>query len=173
LAFDGVPSEYLYASDLRPDFFELGYKLFQDKETLKTKFIAADVFDETSGLDALTGQVDIVFVGAFLHLFDYAGQFNAAKRIVKLLRPKKDSLILGRQVGNIEPGDKKGSSGRSVFRHDEASFKKLWDEVGEATGTKWRVEATLKVPDDSDQQLQPALHDGGMRRLTFVVYREE
>lgn len=139
---------------------------------MKTKFIAANVLDETSDLDSLNGKVDIVFVGAFLHLFDYADQVKVAQRIVKLLRPKKDSLILGRQVGNINPGEKAGRSGRSVFRHNEESFQKLWDEVGEATGTKWRAEATLLPPDNIDQRLMPTLHDDGMRRLTFTVYRE-
>lgn len=49
---DGASSENVYASDLQGEFFELGYKLFNDKDRLKSKFIAADVFDPKSGLSA-------------------------------------------------------------------------------------------------------------------------
>ncbi|KAH8811716.1 hypothetical protein F5884DRAFT_855054 [Xylogone sp. PMI_703] len=172
LAFDGVPSEQLYGSDLRPEFFELGYKLFRDKETLKTKFIAANIFDEKSGLDELDGKIDIVFVGAFLHLFNYEEQVKVCQRIVRILKPEKDSLILGRQVGNVNPGEKEGRTGHSVYRHNVESFQKMWDEVGELTGTKWRVEATLSAPDNIDEGLMAKLHDSSMRRLRFLVYRE-
>ncbi|RFU29148.1 hypothetical protein B7463_g7183, partial [Scytalidium lignicola] len=173
LVFDGVSSEQLYGSDLRPEFFELGYQLFQDKDTLKTKFIAANIFDETSGLDSLDGKIDIVFVGAFLHLFNYEEQVRVCQRVVRLLRPQKDSLIIGRQVGNVIGAEKKGTSNdHTVFRHNIESFKKMWDEVGQSTGTQWRVEATLSAPDTIDSRLMPTLHDTDMRRLRFLVYRE-
>ena len=30
-----------------------------------------------------------------------------------------------------------------MYLHDAASLQKLWDEIGEATGTKWVVETRL------------------------------
>ncbi len=74
LVADGVPTEHLYGCDLRPEFFELGYKLFRDKDTLKSKFIAADIFDPSSALSSLYGNIDIIYAGSFLHLFGYAEQ---------------------------------------------------------------------------------------------------
>jgi len=90
LVADGAPPENLYGADLNPEFFDLGYKLFRDKDTLTSKFIAADIFDPGSELHELDGKIDILYAGSFLHLFSYEGQINACKAIVKLLRDKKD-----------------------------------------------------------------------------------
>jgi len=82
---DGVPSENVYAADLQGEFFESGCKLFNDKDRLTSKFIAADVFDPNSGLSALDGNIDIVYAAALIHLFDYNDQLLACQRIVKFV----------------------------------------------------------------------------------------
>jgi hypothetical protein len=114
---------------------------------LKSKFIAADITDPESPLSALDGKIDIIYAGSFLHLFSYAVQVEICKRLVKILRPKKDSLILGRQVGNVDAGDwvQRTNKGNIMFRHNSESFKQMWVEVGDATGTKWRVESVLEM----------------------------
>lgn len=141
---DGAPSNNLYACDLRADFFELGYELFQDKSILGAHFFAADVFDSSnSELNALDGTVDIVNASAFFHLFDYEGQFNAATRVAKLLRKVPGSLIVGRQMGNSLKGDhyaNRKMGGDSKYRHDKQTWEQMWKEVGEKTGTKWEVD---------------------------------
>ncbi len=71
LVADGVDTSKCYASDLQLDFIELGYELFRDKETLKTKFIAANVFDTDSSLKDLEGTIDIVGASSFFHLFNW------------------------------------------------------------------------------------------------------
>jgi hypothetical protein len=118
IAADGAPQEHLYGADLRPEFFDLGYQLFNDSQNLKAKFIAADVFDPSSQLTTLYKNIDIIYAGAFLHLFGYAEQLEICKQIVKLLRDKKDSLLLGRQVGNLEAGEKVSGNNKSqnMFR---------------------------------------------------------
>ncbi|KAG4438614.1 hypothetical protein IFR05_005897 [Cadophora sp. M221] len=142
LAHDGAFQENLYGCDLRSEFFDMGYRLFLDRDILKSKFIGADIFDFNSALSGLDGAIDIIYAGSFLHLFDYQTQVEVCKRIVKLLREKKDSLILGRQVGNTVAGEfiQETNLGGIMYRHSGESFKKMWDEVGEETGTKWRVE---------------------------------
>jgi SAM-dependent methyltransferase len=174
VASDGASQEHLYGSDLRPEFFELGYRLFKDKNTLKSKFIAADVHDPESALAALDGKIDIVYAGSFLHLFGYADQFAICKRVVKLLREKKESLLLGRQVGNVTAGEyvHRTNSGGTMFRHNSESFKKMWDEVGEATGTKWKVETTLIEPDLGHARERGGEHGSGLRSIRFAVFRE-
>jgi len=173
LAADGAPPERLYGTDLRPEFFDLGYKLFRDKDTLKSRFIAADIFDPKSELHELDGKIDVIYAGSFLHLFDYKGQFDACKAIVNLLRDKKDSMLLGRQVGNLTPGERvhRTNGGQSMYRHNAESFKKMWDEVGKATGTKFRVEVT-------EHLLEPGvgatrnLEEPELQRIGFAVFRE-
>ena len=138
--FDGVPSENLYGSDLRKDFMDVGYELFGDKETLKSTFIASDVFDDNSPLlKELAGKVNIVYTGSFFHLFDYDQQINVAKRVVQLLKPEKDSLVLGRQVGNVDAGEfaRSGYHGEAKrFRHNEESWKEFLEKGGRRDGYK-------------------------------------
>ena len=113
---DGAPQECLYGADLRPEFFDLGYKLFNDSKTLKSKFIATDIFDPSPQLIDLYKTIDVIYAGAFLHLFGYAEQVEVCKQIVKLLRDKKDSLVLGRQVGNLEADEVTHGNNKSKSR---------------------------------------------------------
>jgi hypothetical protein len=45
---------------LRAEFFEMGYRLFLDRDTLKSKFIEADITDANSALSGLDGKIDII-----------------------------------------------------------------------------------------------------------------
>jgi len=174
LIADGAHSENLYGSDLRPEFFDLGYKLFRDKESLNSTFIAADIFDESSALSSLDGNIDIIYAGSFLHLFGYEEQIKVCKRIVKLLRDKEGSLLLGRQVGDVVAGETVHNTNKSLnmFRHNSESFKKMWEEVGEATGTKWRVESEMMVPEGSYIKERGEAHGPSVRCIRFSVFRE-
>lgn len=180
LVADGAPSQNLYASDLRRDFWELGYELFRDRDTLASSFIEGDIFDAGSALTALDGQMDVVYAGSFLHLFDYEGQRKACERIVRLLRPKPGSVVLGRQVGSVVAGERnhRTNKGSAMWRHDIASFERMWAEVGAATDTKWRVDAQLAGGEDMAPRAveqgkdEISWHDSDMRRLRFAVFRE-
>lgn len=146
LVADGVDSKQCYGADLRLEFLELGYELFRDKQTLKSEFIEANVFDDDSPLKKLDGKIDIINASAFFHLFTYDEQVKVAHRVGKLLKQQKDSLIVGRQVGDLEPGDKVTRDGnRTRFRHDVSTWKKLWGDVGNDTGVKYQVEATMNA----------------------------
>src|ERR1700744_4549081 len=80
LVFDGAPSANTYGSDLWGDFFAVGYELFSDKDKLQTTCIAADVFDDRSPLTKLTGKINIIYTGAFFHLFSLEEQEKIAAR---------------------------------------------------------------------------------------------
>ena len=58
-----------------------------------------------------------------------------------------------------------------MFRHNSESFKKMWQEVGEATGTKWRVDCDFKllewVSEEERLELGP-----GMGMIRFSVFKE-
>ncbi|KAF2104221.1 hypothetical protein NA57DRAFT_70438 [Rhizodiscina lignyota] len=97
---DGAPSENLYGSDINSHFLALGYDLFLDKSTLKSTFIAADLFASPSPLDSLNGQMNIVYAASVIHLFDRPGQKKVVQRITQLLVTEPDSICLGRQVGD-------------------------------------------------------------------------
>ena len=139
---DGAPSNgsNLYGADLYPKFFDLGYDLFRDRTSLQATFIAADIFIPHSALQPLYGTVDIIHASSFLHLFDWDQQVEVLKVVVKLLKPVKGSLILGRHMGDAESGAKDGlSANEKMYRHNEESWTKLWALISEETGTQWDV----------------------------------
>lgn len=155
------------------DYIQLGYDLFLDKDRFHAHFIAADIFDPESDLiKQLAGKVDMVYTGSFFHLFDWDEQVKVAKQIVKLMRPQPGSLVLGRQIGNRKPGSypRRASDGFR-FRHDESTMAKMWEEVGQATGVKFKVESSahlIPAPIVRDSSWQ----EDGTTLITFTVRRE-
>jgi SAM-dependent methyltransferase len=141
LVYDGVDSSKCYGSDLRLNFMELGYDLFRDKETLQSKFIPGDVFDDNSPLKELNGKVDIIGTSSFFHLFSLDKQKIIARRVAKLMKPQSGSLVVGKQVGSTEPHEAPGRPQHGTrYQHNLDSWRKLWAEIGEETGVKFEVE---------------------------------
>ena len=150
LVFEGgIPSENLIGMDLRKDFVELGFELFGDRERWRGEFVVGDILDEGDGcVRGLEGRVDVVHAASFFHLFGWHDQVAVGVRIVSFFKKKaKNPLVLGRQVGEENPweleeykalGDK-----NARYHHNEESMQRLWDVIGERTGTRWRVEAEM------------------------------
>jgi SAM-dependent methyltransferase len=177
LVYDGAPAAELYGSDLRPKFIDLGFDLFKDKDTLKSTFIPADVFDDKSELlTRLSGKLNIVYTGSFFHLFGLEEQKAVARQVVKLLSSAPGGLIIGRQVGNIdgrafESGDNVGGE-QNRFRHNADTWKEFWDLIGKETNTKWEVDAELHniwMNEGPEERLSKIREEEGVRLLKFVV----
>ena len=172
-AYSGSPSENLYGSDLSEEFISLGYDLFLDKDKLKSKFITANIFDPDSALmKQLANKVDIVHTSAFFHLFNLEDQLQIAKRVINLVRPRPGSLVIGRQVGNINPSSIARRSGSGTrYRHNDASWIKMWEQASQETGTSWKIEATLL--DSSHFSNHTHLFtDEGLRILKYTMRLE-
>lgn len=139
-----------------------GYELFNDKDTLKSEFIEADLLDgdDFGALKALGWKVDVVYAGSLLHLFDYEGLMKVVEKIIALLKRTEGAMVLGRQVGNTVAGEtsRKTADVRRMYRHNEESFAKMWQEVGAKTGSKWRVESGM------DEDIRRGVR-GGIRIL--------
>ncbi|KAF1944043.1 hypothetical protein EJ02DRAFT_342145 [Clathrospora elynae] len=163
----GAPAENITGSDLQPDFIELGYKLFKDRDTLQSKFLVADIFDSSSALADMRGSIDMVYAGSFFHLWGMKEQVSVSKAVAALLRPKPGSMILGRQIGAIEATEKVAPTG-TMYRHNVESFKKMWKEIGDDLGVSFTVDAKLKML-TSDYFL---FHPDDTRRIWFVIRRE-
>lgn len=155
LASEGVSSDRLYGTDLQPLFLDLGYELFRDGDKSKSQatYVAGDMLKEDDArLDVLTGKIDIVYAASFFHLFERDDQIRAAKRVVSFLKPEStNALIFGCNGGPKCTGWEK-------YVLDTESWKSMWDEVGEATGTQWRTES---VVDDKQETI----------KVRFAVYR--
>lgn len=142
-------------ADITTQLWPVGFDLFQDRDSFKATFIQSDVLDESSEMiSKLGGSCDVVWLGLLLHLFSYDLQVEASKQIVKLTKGK-GSIVAGKSGG----WDKAGVEERNLniqnegknteptrFRHDKASFEKMWAEVAQATGTEWEVHVDI-VPD--------------------------
>jgi hypothetical protein len=129
--------------DLTPDFWELSFDLFGDKEKMHAKFIEYDLLSENKSeeLGLLEGEADILFAGYLFHLFDWQGQVKAASKAVGWSRGA-GSVICGEMIGKVEAEEKVsgwGKSGTTHFWQNEQSWRRLWKEVEENTNTKWGV----------------------------------
>ena len=171
LVSDGAKSENIYGADLYGQFMELGYELFRDRKTLKSTFFPTDILNERDlPLRGLNGEMDVVYLGLFLHHFTFEECVKVCTRVTKLLKPKPGSLVMGVQVGSLV-GDTKGipiPSGGILWRHDIASLEKVWEEVGALTDTTWKVEARLEKGKGFGEKWQLE----GTRRLGFEVFRQ-
>lgn len=168
LVADGAPSENIYGADLERSFWDLGYDLFEDRQTLKTRFIQADIFDGHSALGELKGTLDIVYTGSFFHLFDYARQVQAGRNVARFLKPQKGSILVGRQVGGIKAGEREhrtNPKGGTMYRHDVESFQKMWTDIGEDLGLRFSIDARLF---ERGQDSIP-FHQPDTRILRFVI----
>ena len=135
-----------------------------------TNFIAADMYDPQSDAKNLFGQIDIVYASQFFHLWGWDNQVEVGKAVTKLLNPARKSLIVGYQIGAIVPRktQKAPTKYGEWYLHDPTSLQKLWDAIGEATGTKWTVEARLEEAEIFGSYTKLEKH---VRRVSFAVER--
>ncbi|KAF2681245.1 hypothetical protein K458DRAFT_392035 [Lentithecium fluviatile CBS 122367] len=170
LVADGVPPENIYGCDLRPEYIELGYKLFCDRDRLQAKFLTADIFDDNSSLVKRRGDFNMVYTGSFFHLFGYEDQVRVSKAVARLLRPQEGSTIFGRQVGavNAAEHEHRTNPARRMFRHNPESLKKMWKDIGEDLGVTFSVQATLHELDGDHFRFLAE----DTRRIRFIIRRE-
>ncbi|KAK8107230.1 methyltransferase [Apiospora kogelbergensis] len=157
LIHDGVPMTSVMGTDLLPGLLESGHDLFRDADALPLgkSLFAADFLDVSDnnvlGKASLDGTVDIIHATMFLHCFDRPAQLVACQRVITLLKNQPGVMIVGKQGGVTKgasarehpvkgPMGQIGGVVRTNFLHNVDSFKALWDEVGQATGTRWNVQ---------------------------------
>jgi len=169
---DGFPMEGAIASDLQPEFWQLGHQLFNStQETFPVPFVPGDAFDTSflkpvapfysapetpvpslsalTNLTPLLGHVSAIHASSFFHLFDEAQQLQLAQSLAGLLSPAAGSVIFGTHGGRPVKGLRTERSaprldGRISFCHSPESWKELWDgEVFEKGSV--RVDAELQA----------------------------
>lgn len=148
-----MPSKNLRGADLRQEFVDLGYDLFQDRGKFQGQFFTGNMLDTSdTSLDVLNGTVDIIHAASFFHLFGWDDQAKLGERIVKFFKPHAHKAVLvGRQVGNPQPKDHAEHTelGLGRYHHNPETLQKLWDAIGEKTSTRWKVDAEIidLIPD--------------------------
>lgn len=176
LVADGVPSSHLYGAELQPEFIDLGYDFFQDRESLRTSFIQADVLDigTANPLNELSGAFDFIHLGMVLHIYQWDQQRDMLERCVDLLKPESGVLILGQALGSADGGLSAGQTGANFtgkpFKHNATTFQTLWKEIGERTATKWDCRASIDGGLGVDSGMRK-WDVSSSRRLVFEVER--
>lgn len=168
LVFDGVNDAQIVSADLRREFWELGYKLFRDRDKFHGKFFQGDILDEEY-LKEWEGKFDILHVSALFHLFNVEDQKKIMRRIINLLSKKPGSVFFGRAAGNTIPQYKINPiRSQGLYQHNEESFKEMFAET--VRGEEWDVKVILRTdfhgrPDSVDEI-------GGKRGgLRFMITR--
>lgn len=167
LASDGAPAANLVGIDLRQGFLDLGYELFKDRDTFEGRLLAGDLLSPSDdSLDEMDGKIDIIHAAALFHLFDWEDQVTLGIRLVKFFKADADkAMVVGRQIGTLYPSDRatyKDHGGPGWYRHNLETWQDLWDEIGDKTGTAWRVSGTIRPFADNST---------GRAALNFVIHK--
>ena len=144
LAFDGAPQDKLFGNDI-VNHWDLGFELFQDKHKFHARYLESDLLFPNEELRRLHGQIDIISIVHVLHQWDWDTQILACKQLVRFSKP--GSLVVGHQGGTNDIARRtqwNRENGQNEFTlHGVESFRRMWNVVGEETGTRWSVEASI------------------------------
>ena len=141
--------ESLYGSDVFPDYERIGQELFHDADNFKGRFISADLFadDADNALVKTQGTWDFVSIVSVLHIFDWATQIRACKRVIKLLAQKPGSMVIGAQSGSTQSGEQiikppfvAEGEHKSIFRQSVETFTEMWKIVEQDEGIRLKVD---------------------------------
>ncbi|KAJ4518840.1 hypothetical protein HRR78_001182 [Exophiala dermatitidis] len=165
LIHDGADATRLMGADLNPEFIEIGYSLFRDRDRFpwEDHFIApADVFDFSPSSELsrrCDGRVGILHCTAVFHLFGLDEQKMVARRCLRLVLGSgygnhasetekgegegrgttKKALICGGQAGHIRAGEyAREPNKKSRYRHNEQSWRQMWEEVVAEDDGAWK-----------------------------------
>lgn len=90
----------------------------------------------------MTGQLGVVYISLFLHVFDFDTQIAVVKRVFSLLADKPNSLLVCRVVACRDQEVLNKTTARlPYYYHDLTSWNRLLERVGEETGLKLEVKS--------------------------------
>ena len=176
---EGIAADHLYAFDLEPVFIDLGYELFRDRDKLHATMFSGNILaDPTApdgkGLEFLEGRMDIVHAASLLHSWGWDDMLIATKRLASLTRKQPGSMIIGNQMGSLNAGHYPMPTGEGFnYRHNVESMERFWAQLGEETGSSWRVESGMFLPPVVKENAEHswAKSDPGMRMIWFCAER--
>ncbi|KAI1788614.1 hypothetical protein LXA43DRAFT_1183838 [Ganoderma leucocontextum] len=169
---DGWDAKNVVATDINPDFWAMGHKLFHtDPTSFPAMFVPGNALTDEhlqifpilptgsaantprpdlpslTSLNPLRGHVSAIYLGNVFHLFTEQEQVRLARGLAGLLSPELGSVITGWHAGAPQKGEKTmvlglNNSAITQFLHSPETWKELWDGEVFEKGTV-RVEADL------------------------------
>lgn len=176
---EGIPATQLYGFDLEPAFIDLSYDLFLDRDKLHAQMLSGDVLADSmapdgKSLQTIEGKMDILHAASLLHSWGWDDMITATKRLISLTRKLPGSMIIGNQMGSLDAGQYPMPTGKGFnFRHNVDSMEKFWTQVGEETGSSWKVESELFLPQVVKENMEHswAKADPNLRMIWFCAER--
>lgn len=181
---EGISDRQLYGCDLEKVFIDLGYRLFRDEGKLAATFVVGDlavadddVYEASDLAKTLRGKMDVIFASSLFHMWDYDVQLRVARRMVAMCRDREGVMITGRQMGSLlggrypMTGMKEGGS--TNYRHNVETIKGFWHDVGEATNTRWTVEADTYWGEEMEQTKNAPWAEPNMRMIWWCATRKK
>ncbi|RDX41920.1 hypothetical protein OH76DRAFT_175124 [Lentinus brumalis] len=182
LIADGYPRDSVIATDVVPEFWDLGHKLFKTSaETFPVRFLPGDIFDpafleptpptynrpptvaplpsSVRTLTDLRGHVSAITICAVFHIFETEEtQLRLARALASLLSPEPGSMIVGLHTGLREKGWWRGQTFH-MFCHSPESWAEMWDgdvfEKGSVRVDAWLVERERRSMQDGVARVTP------------------
>ena len=176
---ENIPSGQLYAFDLEPEFVDMGYELFRDRNKLNATFTSGDLMADPNSsagrnLKDFDGKMDIVYVSSVLHIWGWNNMMTASKRLIGLTRNSPGSMVVGKQMGSLDAGEypMPVAEGKN-YRHNLASMERFWHDLGKETNTEWDLSAGMYEPAaiKDNKNVSFAKGDPNMRLIWFCATR--
>ncbi|PVI02563.1 hypothetical protein DM02DRAFT_522580 [Periconia macrospinosa] len=147
LAYDGAPISSLYGADALQKFEASGHALFKDSDRFDSShFITGDIFSDSDDLARTRETWDIVHIAMFLHVFSLENQEAASRNILRLLKARPGSVVIGTQTGTMDPGELQlrppmcdPGEHKTIFRQSKDTMKDLWESAAKAVGIEVKV----------------------------------
>jgi hypothetical protein len=150
--------------------------MYRDRDRFHATYIEADLFTDVEKLKGLEGTMDFIHAAYLLHLWNLSTQVRACKKFVKMSRGV-GSIVFGFQIGSLDAGERPWNAdftSDAAFAHDPSTFARMWQQIGEETGTKWKVEADFKSWEDMGWRRQQMTFLSDEKRcLQFIVTRTQ
>jgi len=140
--------------------------------------------DPTSALGKTTGEWSAISIFMFLHLFNMAEGEKACANILKLLKPKEGSLVIGANMGTIEPREMtlkppmcEPGENKTLYCHSKETLIELWERVAGRIGIKIKVSADYDKQDMEEREKDAQQHKDRFfgengdteRKINFLV----
>lgn len=103
LSDEATTSSAMYGLDNEPAFCDLGFQLFRGRDTMHTTFIIADLTKSSvPSIEPFVSSLEIICANVLFHLFNPEDQKAVGQHLVRYTKPNAGSIIIRRQVGNME-----------------------------------------------------------------------
>ncbi|KAG8735725.1 hypothetical protein FRC10_010225 [Ceratobasidium sp. 414] len=151
---DGYPSQNIIATDLRQDFWNLGFELFKDDASkFPVSFVRGDILSPTlldTGAKKLDTRPDLSKGPLSCGVED---QLKVARGCVSLLTGLSGATVFGAHIGAPKSGLFQKSDGKSMFCHSPESWEEMWKEAIKIMERDTEVRVWAKLIEMGDDPL--------------------